>query len=428
MAAIRSHFKATPTYPSSHIIPFSSERKWGAMFLDSIGTVALGAPEKLIKGNYPPIVEIAQQNGKRVLMMAVSQEKMDESQQLPTNLIPIGVLTINDSVRENANETLSYLHKEGIDIKVISGDNAVTVSNVAKQAGLAGYENFIDLSTVKNEEDVRKAASQYAVFGRVSPHQKKLLVQELKSLGRTVAMTGDGVNDILALREADVSIAMAEGDSATRQISNLVLLNSNFTTLPDVLFEGRRVVNNVTKVAGVFFIKTIYSFILSMICLATALPFPFIPIQITLLDLAIEGYPSFFLSFEGDNRKVNRNFLKNSLRRALPFSLLIIVNLIVIYLYGEANSLSLIEVNTLMYYMLIGVSVLAVVKACLPLNPFRAFLAVTTAVGTYLAAILFHHLLEIQLLTAKTFPLFAILMLSTTIISILINFILKKKV
>ncbi len=144
------------------------------------------------------------------------------------------------------------------------------------------------------ESEVRNAVHEYSVFGRVSPQQKKILVNELKESGRTVAMTGDGVNDVLALREADCSIAMAEGDGATRQIANLVLLDSDFTTLPEVLFEGRRVVNNVTKVSGIFFIKTIYSFILSIICAVTAIGFPFIPIQITLIDLAIEGYPSFF--------------------------------------------------------------------------------------------------------------------------------------
>ncbi|WP_369670847.1 HAD-IC family P-type ATPase, partial [Enterococcus faecium] len=172
------------------------------------------------------------------------------------------------------------------DLKVISGDNPITVAAIAKRAGLPNSENYIDLSQLTEEADVRQAAQTYTVFGRVTPQQKKLLVSELKALGNTVAMTGDGVNDVLALREADVSIAMAAGDSAARQIANLVLLDSDFTTLPAALFEGRRVVNNVTKVSGIFFIKTIYSFLLSLLCVATSTAFPFSPIQITLLDLA----------------------------------------------------------------------------------------------------------------------------------------------
>lgn len=256
------------------------------------------------------------------------------------------------------------------------------------------------------ESEVRNAVHEYSVFGRVSPQQKKILVNELKESGRTVAMTGDGVNDVLALREADCSIAMAEGDGATRQIANLVLLDSDFTTLPEVLFEGRRVVNNVTKVSGIFFIKTIYSFILSIICAVTAIGFPFIPIQITLIDLAIEGYPSFFLSFEQDRRKVTYRYLPTALINALPNALLVVLNIIVVYLLGDILSFTNLETTTLMYYLLIGISCMAVIKACYPFNPLRIFLAVTTVIGIYVAAMLFHHLLEVNLGLGTTWPYF----------------------
>ena len=424
MQAVRAHFSSNKTYLASEVISFSSDRKWGSMYLETIGTVVLGAPEKLITSErMPTIVEEAQKEGQRVLMLAVSQQKKE----LPSDLEPIAIIMFDDPIRKNANETMAYLYEEGIDIKIISGDNPLTVSHIGKKAGLKNYENYIDLSKVKDEDAVFKAAQDYTIFGRVSPHQKKLLVQSLKNQGRTVAMTGDGVNDVLALREADCSIAMAEGDGATRQISNLVLLNSDFTALPDSLFEGRRVVNNVTKVASVFFIKTIYSFLLTFLCLATSIAFPFAPIQITLLDLAIEGYPSFFLSFEEDKRKVTKDFLPTVLKRALPYSLLVIGNIIVIHFYSQAHQLTEIQSTTLMYYLLIAVSSLAVIKACFPFNPLRIFLAVTTTIGTYIAAILFHHLLEISRLDAQTFPIFIIMVTGTLFIMIIYSSLSRRR-
>ncbi|MFC6348148.1 cation-translocating P-type ATPase [Vagococcus carniphilus] len=421
MQAIREHYPEKTTYEASHVISFSSERKWGAMFLETIGTIALGAPERLFKeSDLPTEIESAQKEGYRVLMIGVSNEPMIDDKILPT-LKPLAILKIDDPIRENANETLAYLKNEGVAIKVISGDNPVTVSNVARRAGLAQYEKYIDLSELTTEDEVRGVVNDYHVFGRVSPQQKKILVRELKEQGHVVAMTGDGVNDVLALKEADCSIAMAEGDNATRQIANLVLLNSDFTTLPDVLFEGRRVVNNVTKVASIFFIKTIYSLILSLICALTAVAFPFIPIQITLLDLAIEGYPTFFLQFENDKRKVTTKFLPTALKRALPNSMLVVMNVTFIYIYGQVNGWQPIDITTLMYYMLIAVSAMAVIKACMPFNPLRIFLAVTTTVGTYVAAMLFKGILEISMLTSETLPVFIVLVVVSLIGKIILD-------
>lgn len=415
MQAIREYYPEKSTYQASHVVSFSSERKWGAMFLETVGTIALGAPERLFKeSELPAEIENAQKEGYRVLMVGISTEQMTDDSTLPS-LEPLAILKIDDPIRENANETLAYLNNEGVAIKVISGDNPVTVSNVARRAGLADYEKYIDLSELTTEEEVQSVVNDYHVFGRVSPQQKKILVRELKDQGHVVAMTGDGVNDVLALKEADCSIAMAEGDNATRQIANLVLLNSDFTTLPDVLFEGRRVVNNVTKVASIFFIKTIYSLILSLICALTAIAFPFIPIQITLLDLAIEGYPTFFLQFENDKRKVTTKFLPTALKRALPNSILVVMNVTFIYIYGHLNGWQPIDITTLMYYMLIAVSAMAVINACMPFNPLRIFLAVTTTIGTYIAAMLFKGILEISMLTSQTFPVFLVLVVVSVI-------------
>ena len=406
MRALRDYFAVSNRYDVTEKLAFSSDRKWGAMEFPELGVIYVGAPERLVtEEQLPESLLSAQANGYRVLMLglAPNQRLTDDA---PHGVEPLALFEIDDPIRKNAKQTLAYLHNEGVDLKVISGDNPFTVSNIARRAGLPNYDSYIDLSTLTEESEVRNAVHEYSVFGRVSPQQKKILVNELKESGRTVAMTGDGVNDVLALREADCSIAMAEGDGATRQIANLVLLDSDFTTLPEVLFEGRRVVNNVTKVSGIFFIKTIYSFILSIICAVTAIGFPFIPIQITLIDLAIEGYPSFFLSFEQDRKKVTYRYLPTALINALPNALLVVLNIIVVYLLGDILSFTNMETTTLMYYLLIGISCMAVIKACYPFNPLRIFLAVTTVIGIYVAAMLFHHLLEVNLGLGTTWPYF----------------------
>ena len=427
MQAIRDHYEVSNRFGAKEVLAFSSERKWGAIEFPEIGTVYLGAPERLVDDSrLPEAVFTAQENGYRVLMLAIAEQQPLNETKMPY-LEPLAILEIDDPIRQNAKETLAYLKEEGIDLKVISGDNPVTVSNIARRAGLPGYESYIDLSTKTTEAEVREAVQQYTVFGRVSPQQKRTIVRELKDTEHVVAMTGDGVNDVLALREADCSIAMAEGDGATRQISNLVLLDSDFTTLPDVLFEGRRVVNNVTRVSSVFFIKTIYSFILSIICALTAIAFPFIPIQVTLIDLAIEGYPAFFLSFEGDKRKVVGKFLKTALKNASVNALLVVANIIAVYLIGQNQGFSSLDTTTLMYYLLVGISCMAVVRACLPLNPLRIFLVFSTIIGIYVAAMLFHNILEIGFLTSQTMGLFFIMMAINIVVRVAIGFVQMKR-
>ncbi|MCT2363075.1 cation-translocating P-type ATPase [Enterococcus faecalis] len=427
MQAIRDHYEVSNRFGAKEVLAFSSERKWGAIEFPEIGTVYLGAPERLVDDSrLPEAVFTAQENGYRVLMLAIAEQQPLNETKMPY-LEPLAILEIDDPIRQNAKETLAYLKEEGIDLKVISGDNPVTVSNIARRAGLPGYESYIDLSTKTTEAEVREAVQQYTVFGRVSPQQKRTIVRELKDTEHVVAMTGDGVNDVLALREADCSIAMAEGDGATRQISNLVLLDSDFTTLPDVLFEGRRVVNNVTRVSSVFFIKTIYSFILSIICALTAIAFPFIPIQVTLIDLAIEGYPAFFLSFEGDKRKVVGKFLPTALKNASVNALLVVANIIAVYLIGQNQEFSSLDTTTLMYYLLVGISCMAVVRACLPLNPLRIFLVFSTIIGIYVAAMLFHNILEIGFLTSQTMGLFFIMMAINIVVRVTIGFVQMKR-
>lgn len=404
-------------YTAESIIPFSSDRKWGAMTLSNLGTIYLGAPEMLLKENPPAVLE-AQSHGSRVLILARSVEAIDmHDLTLPGDVEAIAVIEILDPIREGAAETLDYLRSQDVDLKIISGDNPVTVSYIAKEAGFESYGSYIDCSKIEDDELVDLAEST-AIFGRVSPHQKKLLIQTLKAAGRTTAMTGDGVNDILALREADCSIVMAEGDPATRQIANLVLLNSDFNDVPEILFEGRRVVNNIGRIAPIFFIKTIYSFILAIICIASALffdvnyllIFPFIPIQITLIDQFVEGFPPFVLTFERNIKPVEKHFLKRSLHLALPNALMVVFSVLFVRLWGAHHGLSSLDMSTLSYYLLGSIGFLSVIRACLPLNIWRGLLIIFSVCGFYLSAFYLKGLIEIGTLTAVTFPVYLALM------------------
>ncbi|HEM5047190.1 TPA: cation-translocating P-type ATPase [Streptococcus suis] len=405
-------------YKASHIIPFSSDRKWGAMTIENIGHIFLGAPEMLLTQN-PPSVSEAQARGSRVLILALSQQSLPSSQnQLPENIEPLALLEIADPIREDAAETLAYLRSQEVTLKIISGDNPVTVSHIAREAGFADYDSYIDCSKVDDEELIARAETT-AIFGRVSPHQKKLLIQTLKAQGHTTAMTGDGVNDILALREADCSIVMAEGDPATRQIANLVLLDSEFRDIPEILFEGRRVVNNISHIAPIFLIKTIYSFLLGLICIASIalgkaeylLVFPFIQVQMTLIGQFVEGFPPFILTFERNIRPVEKHFLRKSLLLALPNALMVVLSVLIFHLMQVFGYLNLHDMQTLSYYVLGSTGLLAVIRACLPLSKARLALIIYSVFGFFISSQFLHGLIEIHPLNSHTLPIYSGLML-----------------
>ncbi|MBY5026292.1 cation-translocating P-type ATPase [Streptococcus suis] len=405
-------------YKASHIIPFSSDRKWGAMTIENIGHIFLGAPEMLLTQN-PPSVSEAQARGSRVLILALSQQSLPSSQnQLPENIEPLALLEIADPIREDAAETLDYLRSQEVTLKIISGDNPVTVSHIAKEAGFTDYDSYIDCSKVDDEELIARAETT-AIFGRVSPHQKKLLIQTLKAQGHTTAMTGDGGNDILALREADCSIVMAEGDPATRQIANLVLLDSEFRDIPEILFEGRRVVNNISHIAPIFLIKRIYSFLLGLICIASIalgkaeylLVFPFIQVQMTLIGQFVEGFPPFILTFERNIRPVEKHFLRKSLLLALPNALMVVLSVLIFHLMQVFGYLNLHDMQTLSYYVLGSTGLLAVIRACLPLTKARLALIIYSVFGFFISSHFLHGLIEIHPLNSHTLPIYSGLML-----------------
>lgn len=295
---------------------------------------------------------------------------------------------------------LGYFKKQGVDVKIISGDNPLTVSNIAKTAGLENYDSYIDLSTIENDDDIIDLVDKYSIFARVLPHQKSIIVKALQSKNHKVAMTGDGVNDVIALREADCSITLPDAAESCKQVSQIVLLNSDFSVLKDILMEGRRVVNNMTNVARIFFIKTIYSMILSVFCILTNMEFPFIPIQITLIDLVIEAYTSFFISFERNEKPIKGTFLKTALKNATPFAIVIMLNIIILTVLGNTIGIEQNALMTMMYLLVGFVSILAVQEVCMPFNKVHTFLFVTTVVGFYTAIFLFRNILKIAMLSS----------------------------
>lgn len=416
--AIRNAYEGLEhRYQVGDVIPFSSDRKWGAVSVNGLGTLFLGAPEMLLKEN-PKAVDQAQARGSRVLILAWSQSGVDtETMILPNDVEALTLLEIADPIREDAAETLEYLRSEDVTLKIISGDNPVTVSHIAHQAGFADYQSYIDCSKVSDEE-LEALVEDTAIFGRVSPHQKKLLIQTLNANGHTTAMTGDGVNDILALREADCSIVMAEGDPATRQIANLVLMDSEFKDIPEILFEGRRVVNNIAHIAPIFLIKTVYSFLLGLICIASIvfgkaeylLVFPFIQVQMTLAGQFIEGFPPFILTFERNIRPVEKHFLRRSLQLSIPNALMLVISVLIFHLSQVYLGMSNTDMLTLSYYMMGSTGVLAVIRACIPLNKGRVALIIYSVFGFLISSYYLRDVIEISTLNSYTLPIYLVAM------------------
>lgn len=394
--ALKEAFGGQAFYTPAHKISFSSKRKWGCISFAGAGSVFVGAPEKLMR-KLPGELEQKLEEGCRVIIVGYVPMQWEDEAALPEEIQPLYGVVLEDTIRENTRETLDFFHREGVDVKVISGDHVKTVSMIAKRAGLYRWKDAVDLSTLGEDIDYEQICQQYAVFARVTPGQKKELVCALKRQGHQVAMTGDGVNDLLALREADCSIAVADGSDASRQIAQVVLLDSDFTNLPQVVMEGRKVVNNVTRTASVFFIKTIYSVLVSVICLLANIPFPFIPIQITVLDAAIEGYPSFLTIWESDTRKIRGRFLKTALSNALPFALTVMAMVAVTSIIAP---FTVEQRQTVMYFLLIFISMAAVVKSCIPFNGLRTFICITMVIGTFGGLAILPSLFEISAITA----------------------------
>ena len=393
--ALKEKFPVNPVYEPIYKIPFSSKRKWGSVSFQGIGSVFVGAPERLLE-SLPENLEQEMEKGRRVIVIAYTGKIWYNDQKPSEEIQPLYGVVLEDTIRPKTKQTLEFFKKEGVDVKIISGDHIKTVSMIAKRAGLDKWKEAIDLSILGENIDYDEISKRYVVFARATPKQKQELVKSLKRQGHQVAMTGDGVNDLLALREADCSIAVAEGSDASRQIAQIVLLDSNFTNLPQVVMEGRKVIHNVTRTAQVFFIKTIYSVLVSLFCLLTNQPFPFIPIQITLVDAFIEAYPSFLTIVESDIRRVRGNFLKTALSNAMPFGITVTGMIVLVTL---CHPFSMIENQTVMYLLLILISMIAVIKSCVPFSKLRIFICITMILGTFGTLMILPSLFQVSVIS-----------------------------
>ncbi len=359
-------------------IPFSSQRKYNAVSFDKMGTFALGAPEFVLQKEYDKVKKEIQKYagmGYRVLCLAHFNGTI-EDQKLPNSTPEIAsLILIEDNIRPDAINTINYFKESGVSVRVISGDDPLTVSKISERAGIENANEYISLDGLSDAE-VERAALKYTVFGRVSPSQKKLLVTTLKNAGKKVAMTGDGVNDILALREADCSIAIASGSEAARNASHLVLLDSNFDSMPKVVSEGRRVINNVTNVASLFLTKTIFSLLLAIQAMVNGGAYPISTNQLIMIDLFAIGIPSFFLSFEANNKEVDGNFLGNILKGALPGALTIMVISLLIFGLSGGLDLDTVSIQTIISISATHTCLMVLFKVCKPLNTLRRTICV----------------------------------------------------
>lgn len=392
-AALNKRFSNNAVYEAEFAIPFSSERKCSAVKFVDGDMYLLGAPEFVcsdIDNALQSELDNYARQGYRCLLLAYNNEGVHDSNSIPDKSTPAAIIIIQDNVKSDAKEIIDYFKRNDVAIRVISGDNPITVSEVARRVGVDNADKYINLHGLSDEEVV-KAASEYTVFGRVSPEQKKLLVTTFKSHGHTVAMTGDGINDILALKEADCSIAMANGSEATRNVAQLVLLDSNFASMPKVVGEGRRVINNIERASSLFLTKTALSVALQLILVFMGAALPLEPIQLSFISFFCIGIPSFFLALEPNNNRIKGSFLVNVSKRVIPNAVAIVLNITLIMIFTTSTGVLPLEektLNTVVMIALYLVYMQILFNICTPFNRNRAILYVVILVWSVLCLLL----------------------------------------
>ena len=395
--ALRKRFPTKTSMTPKHIIPFSSDRKYSGAVFEDRGTYLMGAAQFLFPEGREEILDVCQkyaQEGLRVLTLAHSSQ-MAEGTELPADLEPVALLLLTDVIREEAPDTLKFFDSQEVDLKVISGDDPVTVSAIAKRACLKNAESYVDATTLETEEDLEEAVSKYSVFGRVTPQQKKEMVQALQKQGHTVAMTGDGVNDVLALKEADCSIAMAQGSDAAKNIANVVLLDSNFASMPHIVNQGRRVVNNIRTAASMFLIKTMFSVMLSLLTIFFGNTYPFEPIQMSLISACAVGIPTFLLAQENNYDKIDHTFLRHVFLNAFPAAITISSCVFAIMLVCQNVYHSNAMLSTACV-LVTGWNYMAALKTVYaPLNTYRKVIIYGMQFIFFAAAVIFQKLLAL---------------------------------
>ena len=392
---------------ATHILPFSSAYKYTAVSFEDEAYM-IGAPEFVLGSAFPSELAKADEyssGGTRVL--ALCSAKFDGK--LYKAEKPLGFILIEDEIRPGAADTFEYFRKNDVAIKVISGDNPSAVSAIAKKAGISGAENFVDASRLSDEE-LSAAALNTVVFGRVSPEQKRVIIKSLQSAGHTVGMTGDGVNDVLALKDADCSVAMASGAQAASHAAQLVLLDSDFSVMPDVVLEGRRVINNIQRAASLFLMKTMYSFALAALLLFVPLQYPFAPIHLTLIGAVASGIPGVVLALEPNFKRVSKNFMSSVLRRAAAGAVTIFCGVVFAMAFGKYMGIAEDEISTICVIFTGVSSLVTLLCSCLPLSALKGCLVASCAAIFFLCVFVFDEVfMLVPLGTVSLIILFAML-------------------
>lgn len=395
--ALRKRFPSRNDLKLIHAIPFSSDRKYSGAVFEGRGTYLMGAAQFLFPEGNEELLEHCSsyaQEGYRILVLAHSEQETKGTER-PTGLETLGLFLITDVIREEAPDTLAFFDSQGVDLKVISGDDPVTVSAIAKKAGLKNANHYIDATTIKTSEEMQRAVAECSVFGRVTPQQKKQMVQALQSQKHTVAMTGDGVNDVLALKEADCSIAMAAGSDAAKNIANVVLLDSNFGAMPHIVNQGRRVVNNIRSAASMFLIKTIFSVLLSLITIFFGDAYPFEPIQMSLISACAVGIPTFLLTQENNYNKIDHTFLRHVFMNAFPAAVTITGCVFTIMLVCQDVYHSNVMLNTACV-LVTGWNYMSALRTVYsPLNTYRKVIIYGMQFAFFISAVVLQDLLTL---------------------------------
>jgi len=417
--ALQELFPGNPTWKKNVEIPFSSDYKWkGAVFADS-GAFVVGAPDAILGAFFPDISKTANHwssLGYRVLLIAAYEGTPRPGQLVASKLHPEALVLMTNRIRPEAPETFAYFVKQGVTVKVISGDNPATVSDVARRAGIENADRYIDTSTLETDKDFLKAAEEYTVFGRVTPDKKKRLIWAMKQRKHTVAMTGDGVNDVLAMKEADCGIAMAGGAQAASQIAQLVLLDADFSAMPSIVDDCRRVINNIQRAAALFLVKNILSLFLALIAVLADWPYPFAPINLSLISALTIGVPSFFLALEPNYERVKGRFIVSVLRQAFPGGLTNILMVVTAQIVLGILGAPMAQVQTVCTAILAVTGLLVLLSVSKPFDRFRLFIWAMMAIALVFSFLFLGGILQLQSVSLANLPVLGILLAVTPVV------------
>ncbi|RDB70714.1 cation-translocating P-type ATPase [Eggerthella sinensis] len=418
--AIVEHFAGADAavLHASRVVPFSSDKKWSGAVFDDGSAYVMGAGQFILGDALAAVAD--QQNelaaDARVLLLA-QVDGFDEEGDIVGAPKPLGFIAIHDQIRATAAQTIAYFKEQGVDLKVISGDDPRTVSGIAAKVGVPRAEDYVDATTLVTDDDITAAIERYSVFGRVKPEQKKAFVVALQAKGHIVAMTGDGVNDTLALKQADCSVAMAAGSDAARNVAQLVLVDNDFAAMPKVVAEGRRSINNLQRSASLFLVKTLLSMTLAVVFIFLPWQYPFQPIQMTLISAFTIGLPSFVLALEPNKDRIKGRFLENVIVKSIPGAVCAVLTILIVNAVGyNLLHIDYEHVSTLCVLLTAWIGALLIVRLSVPFTPIRAALLVVVVGGTVLGATLLHSLFGIEPFTFGMTVLFAILALGTAVL------------